>query len=141
MSKVEMTSAGIVAFADRLHTIAVRMDAEVDASPVFGQSFVGPWTDFLKISPWEEFPPVGLFSLVAEIQSLTRIIHPVPDFQLLRKFEKRLQALWDNGKQKGHDWIEPRPESSTAGDSGAPASTLTTVGLILLGAWLLSRKD
>lgn len=142
MSVVPMTSAGILEFADRLHASALRMDEEVRESPVFGQSFIGPWTDFLNINPWTERPPNGLLNLVQELQSLVRVIKPIRDFQTLRAFERRLQTLWDSGKQKGHVWVEPRPENSTAGGSGPTAgASLTTLGLIVLGAWLLSKGN
>lgn len=143
MPAVPLTSAGITEFADRLHATALRLDEEVRASSVFGQSFIGPWTDYLQALPWADLPPLGLLALVDEIRSPFHVISPTADFGRLRRFERRMQELYDDGKRRGQDWSEPRPPTSTPGSSGPTTSaSLGTLALVGFALWMfMNRRD
>ena len=147
MTTVPMTSAGILAFADDLHGAVDRMRDEVDASSVLGQSFIGPWTDYVHTTPFVDSPPVrGVIDLIAKVRAPTHVINATADFQRLNRFNKRLQAHWDDGAKRGQKWSEPRPDDRTPGSSEGGGITLDkafggATALLLLVAAVLLLKD
>jgi hypothetical protein len=131
MKTVPMTSQGILDFASDLHAAAARMDLEVTNSTVFGQSFIGPWEDYLSLKPWVDPPPRGLVSLVNDIRGPLHVINTTADYTRLARFNKRLQALWDDGTKRGQKWKEPRPDDTSPGASTAPSSTVGDLMIVL----------
>jgi hypothetical protein len=143
-----MTSAGILVFVDDLHGMVDRMRDEVDDSTVLGQSFIGPWTDYIHTTPFDDTPPVrGVLDLIAKIRSPTHIINTTADFQRLNRYNKRLQAHWDDGVKRGQKWTEPRPDDRSPGSSEGGGLTLdkalggaTTLLLLVAAVWLLKDR-
>jgi len=146
MRSVPMTSQGILDFASDLESKAERMDVEAKGSTVLGQSWWGPWIDYLTLKPFSDAPPVrGLNDLVGTIRGPLHVINATADFQRLNRFNKRLQAHWDSASTKGQKWSEPRPDDAVQGGGGGTSADtvvggLTALLLLIAAIALLGRK-
>jgi len=142
---IPMTSQGILDFVSELESAAERMDLEAKGSTVLGQSWWGPWIDYLTLKPFSDSSPVrGLLDLVGTIRGPMHIINATADFQRLNRFNKRLQAHWDSAAAKGQKWKEPRPDDATPGGGGGTSGDTLIGGalalLLLFAAVALARR-